>query len=169
MMRIEEKGNDPEQELGDSVIHLAGGCFWGIEKLMKSIPGVLSATSGYANGKENVKPTYETVCTGLTGYKETVRVIYDPAKISLDAILFAFFSVIDPTQKNRQGHDIGSQYQTGIYYSDELSRLTVESIAEIEKERHSKFYVEIEQLKSFFEAEEYHQDYLGKRDNGYVP
>lgn len=167
MMHIEEKGNDAAQESEYSVIYLAGGCFWGIEKLMKAIPGVFSATSGYANGKENVKPTYEAVCTGSTGYRETVKVIYDPVKISLDAILFAFFSVIDPTLKNRQGHDIGSQYQTGIYYSDEPSKRTVERIADIEKERYGKFYVEIEKLKSFFEAEEYHQDYLGKNPSGY--
>jgi len=167
MMRIEDKGNEASQELGYSVIHLAGGCFWGLEKVMKSIPGVKSVTSGYANGKASIIPNYEAVCTGLTGYRETVKVIYDTAKISLDAILFAFFSIIDPTQKNRQGHDIGSQYQTGIYYSDELSKLAVERIAEIEKERYGKFYVEIEKLTSFFEAEEYHQDYLGKNPFGY--
>ena len=166
-MHFKEQADDTSQELEYSVIHLAGGCFWGLEKLMKSIPGVSIAISGYVNGKENIKPTYEDVCTGLTGYKETVKVVYDPAKISLDAILFAFFSVIDPTQKDRQGHDIGSQYQTGIYYSDEYSRLTVERIVEIEKERYSLFYVEIEKLKSFVEAEEYHQDYLGKNPSGY--
>ena len=167
MMRIEDKGNEASQELGYSVIHLAGGCFWGLEKLMKSISGVKSVISGYANGKAGIIPTYEAVCTGLIGYRETVKVIYDPAMISLDAILFAFFNVIDPTQKNRQGHDIGSQYQTGIYYSDEISKLTVERIADIEKERYGKLYVELEKLTSFFEAEEYHQDYLGKNPSGY--
>jgi peptide methionine sulfoxide reductase msrA/msrB len=166
-MSIKDIGNNTGQVSGYKEIHLAGGCFWGIEKLMKSLPGVVSATSGYANGREDINPTYETVCSGLTGFRETVKVIYDPIKISLDAILFAFFSVIDPTQKNRQGNDIGTQYQTGVYYSDEASRLTVERIADIERERHKAFYVEIGLLKNFFEAEEYHQDYIGKNPSGY--
>ncbi len=155
------------QETGLGTVYLAGGCFWGIEKLMKSIPGVISATSGYANGEADTKPSYESVCTGRTGHRETVRVIYDPQRVSLDAILFAFFSVIDSTQKNRQGNDIGTQYQTGIYYSDEPSRLTIERIADVEKERCVEFNVEIAPLKCFFEAEEYHQNYLGKNPSGY--
>ena len=103
-----------KKEVGTGVIYLAGGCFWGLEKLMQSIPGVIRVTSGYANGDPSVKPTYSEVCKGGTGYRETVRVEYKEDKISLDAILFTFFAGIDPTVKNRQGNDIGSQYQTGI-------------------------------------------------------
>ena len=150
-----------------SVIYFAGGCFWGMEKLMRSIPGVVRTTAGYANGKTNVIPDYETVSSGRSGYRETVRVEYDPAQVSLDALLFAFFRVIDPTVENRQGNDRGTQYQTGIYFADEASKNTVLRITEIERERHPAFKVEIGPLQSFYEAEEYHQQYLEKNPNGY--
>jgi len=161
--------NDPAilTEAKVSVIYFAGGCFWGMEKLMRSIPGVVRTTAGYANGKTNVIPDYETVSSGRSGYRETVRVEYDPAQVSLDALLFAFFRVIDPTVENRQGNDRGTQYQTGIYFADEASKDTVMRIAEIERERHPAFKVEIGPLQSFYEAEEYHQQYLEKNPNGY--
>ena len=152
---------------GVNVIYLAGGCFWGIEKLMQSIPGVLSATSGYANGQEKVVPTYELVIGGETGYRETVQVEYDPNQISLDAILFAYFRVIDPTRENAQGADIGTQYQTGIYTVDEESKQIVERVVAVEKNRVKRFVVEVEPLTRFYEAEEYHQDYLDKNPGGY--
>lgn len=152
---------------GVDVIYLAGGCFWGMEKLMQSIPGVVSATNGYANGQAGDAPTYKSVSTGLTGYRETVRVEYEPDKVSLDAILFAYFRVIDPTVENAQGNDRGSQYQTGVYYADEAARATVERIAKIERERHERFVVEIKPLERFYDAEEYHQDYLDKNPGGY--
>jgi peptide methionine sulfoxide reductase msrA/msrB len=145
------------------VIYLAGGCFWGMQKLMQSIPGVVSAVSGYANGNSCAEPTYQVVCTGATGYRETVRVEYDPEKVSLDALLFAYFSVIDPGQRNAQGPDTGTQYQTGIYYADERSGQTAERIANIEREQSKRFFVEIEPLKCFYEAEEYHQRSDGER------
>lgn len=148
-------------------IHLAGGCFWGLEQLMQSISGVVRGVSGYANGDPGVIPNYEKICTGRTGYRETVRVEYRPEIVSLDAILFAFFSVIDPTVRNRQGNDMGSQYQTGIYYSDDESGKVAGRIAGIERSRHKSFHVEIKRLESFFEAEEYHQDYLDKNPGGY--
>jgi peptide methionine sulfoxide reductase msrA/msrB len=152
---------------GIDVIYLAGGCFWGLEKLMESIPGVVNATSGYANGQADVIPTYESVSTGDTGYREIVRVEYDPGKISLDAILFAYFHVIDPTIENVQGNDYGTQYQTGVYYADEEARSAVERIADIERSRHERFVVEIEPLERFLDAEDYHQDYLTKNPAGY--
>lgn len=151
----------------NQTIYLAGGCFWGLEKLMRSIPGVTGATSGYANGCEGLDPTYTAVCAGNTGFKETVRVTYDPAQVSLETLLFQFFSVIDPTQKNRQAHDIGTQYQTGVYYADPASQATVEAVAAIERERRQPFYVEIEPLRNFFPAEDYHQQYLDKNPGGY--
>jgi peptide methionine sulfoxide reductase msrA/msrB len=152
---------------GIEVIYLAGGCFWGIEKLMQSIPGVVDVVSGYANGKADLVPTYNKVLTGNTGYRETVRVEYDPSEVSLDAILFTYFNIIDPTIENRQGNDRGTQYQTGVYYVDEVSQSIVERIAAIERARTSKFVVEIEPLTIFYDAEEYHQDYLDKNPMGY--
>jgi len=152
---------------GIDVIYLAGGCFWGLEKLMHSIPGVVDVVSGYANGSAEVVPTYNRVIRGNTGYRETVRVEYDPSAISLDALLFAYFHVIDPTVENAQGNDRGTQYQTGVYYTDAASQGTVERIVAIEKERHDDFVVEIEPLERFYDAEEYHQDYLDKNPYGY--
>lgn len=165
IMKTDMAGSKAVQE-GNKVIHLAGGCFWGLEQLTQSIPGVVDATSGYANGQEGHMPTYESVVTGTTGYRETVRVEYNPREISLDAILFAYFRVIDSTVENQQGNDRGTQYQTGVYYDDD-SKETVERIVAIEKQRSKDFAVEIEPLARFYTAEEYHQDYLDKNPNGY--
>jgi len=150
-----------------NVIYLAGGCFWGMEQLMQSIPGVIDAQSGYANGTGKDDANYQTVIGGRTGFRETVRVEYDPGQVSLDALLLAYFYVIDPTVKNGQGNDIGTQYQTGIYYTNEEAKATVERIAEIEKSRSEKFFVEIGPLVNFYPAEEYHQNYLEKNPMGY--
>lgn len=123
------------QDTTDHVIYLAGGCFWGIEQLMQSIPGVLDAQSGYANGTGEADANYRTVSTGKTGFRETVRVEYDPEQVSLDALLLAYFYVIDPTVENQQGNDRGTQYQTGVYYTNEAAKETVERIAAIERSR----------------------------------
>lgn len=152
---------------GVSVIYLAGGCFWGMEKLMQTIPGVVDVVSGYANGKAEIEPDYYRVVAGGTEYRETVRVEYDPDQVSLDALLFAYFHVIDPTIENAQGNDIGTQYQTGVYYADEESQAAVERVAAIERERTPVFLVEIKPLERFYDAEEYHQDYLDKNPYGY--
>ncbi len=167
--QMTQAGYDPSYigKEGVDVIYLAGGCFWGLEKLMESLPGVVDVVSGYANGDASIEPTYNKVISGQTGYRETVRVEYQPDVISLDAILFAYFQVIDPTIKNQQGNDVGTQYQTGVYYTDETSMATVERIASIERGRNEKFVVEIEAFERFFEAEEYHQDYLEKNPLGY--
>lgn len=150
-----------------SAIYFAGGCFWGMEKLMQSIPGVIDAVSGYANGTCEADATYETVCSGRTGFRETVRVEYDPGRVSLDQLLFAYFAVVDPTVRNRQGHDFGTQYQAGIYYTDDDAKRTVERVACVERRRADRFFVEIGPLKNFFPAEAYHQDYLDKNPGGY--
>src|SRR5690554_973567 len=98
-------------------IWLAGGCFWGVEAYFSRVRGVVATTAGYANGeKEN--PTYEEVCSGTTGHAETVHVVYDPEVISLAQLLQYFFQIIDPTARNRQGNDVGSQYRSGVYYRD---------------------------------------------------
>lgn len=160
------KDNSYQPKENTKVIYLAGGCFWGVEKLVQSIPGVIEGTSGYANGTI-VNPTYEQVCEGTTNFRETVRVEYDPSIVSLDTILYAYFSVVDPTIENRQGNDIGTQYQTGIYYSDEQSMNTIKKIVENEKSRVDTFKVEVKPLENFYEAEEYHQNYLDKNPSGY--
>ena len=151
----------------ENVIYMAGGCFWGLEQLMQSINGVIDAESGYANGTCEADANYKTVCKGDTGFRETVRVEYDPEQVSLDALLLAYFYVIDPTVENQQGNDIGSQYQTGVYYTNDKAKETVERIAEIERERNEKFFVEISPLKNYYPAEEHHQDYLEKNPGGY--
>lgn len=151
---------------GRNVIYLAGGCFWGMQKLMTSIAGVTDTTCGYANGSAE-NPTYEQVCSGDTGARETVRVIYDPSKVSLDTLLYAFFSVIDPTQVDRQGNDVGSQYQTGIYFIDDEGGATAKRIAATERTRYGVCHVEVEPLKSFYVAADEHQDYLEKNPVGY--
>ncbi len=150
-----------------NVIYLAGGCFWGIEHLMASIPGVIDAESGYANGRNPEDANYRTICTEDTGFRETVRVEYDPEKVSLDALLMAYFYVIDPTVQNRQGNDVGTQYQTGVYYTSDEAKETVERIADIECSRRPEFHVEIGPLVNYYTAEEYHQDYLARNPNGY--
>lgn len=151
----------------ENVIYLAGGCFWGMEHLMQSIPGVIDAKSGYANGTDESDANYETVSRGKTGFRETVRVEYDPQQVSLDALLLAYFYVIDPTVKNQQGNDRGTQYQTGVYYTNEKAKEVVERIADIERSRAKEFFVEIGPLMNFYTAEEYHQDYLEKNPSGY--
>ena len=154
--------NEPE-----NVIYLAGGCFWGIEHLMASISGVIDAESGYANGRNPEDANYQTICSEDTGFRETVRVEYDPGQVSLDALLMAYFYVIDPTVQNRQGNDIGTQYQTGVYYTNDAAKETVERIAAIERSRSPEFHVEIGPLLNYYPAEEYHQDYLVKNPYGY--
>lgn len=152
----------------ENVIYLAGGCFWGIEHLMASIPGVIDAQSGYANGTGAEDANYEAVSGKITGFRETVRVEYDPEQVSLDALLMAYFYVIDPSMENRQGNDVGPQYQAGVYYTNEKAKETVERIAELEKNRSNRlFLVEIGPLLNYYPAEEYHQDYLQKNPSGY--
>ncbi|HYE09624.1 MAG TPA: peptide-methionine (S)-S-oxide reductase MsrA, partial [Patescibacteria group bacterium] len=148
-------------------IWLAGGCFWGVEAYMSRIYGVYDVTTGYANGnKEN--PSYEEVCTGNTGFAETVHVRYDPDRIELKMLLTQFFKVIDPTSKFRQGNDVGSQYRSGIYYKDESDKAIIdEVVALVQKEYTQEIQTEVLPLKSYYLAEEYHQDYLEKNPNGY--
>lgn len=157
-----EEGNNTDMK----TIYFAGGCFWGLEKLMGLVPGVQDAQSGYANGHK-ANPTYEEVCRGDTGHREAVRVTYDPAIMGLNDLMRLFYSVIDPTVRDRQAHDIGSQYQTGIYWAEEADRDAVLAYAEQEKGKHSAFHVELGPLTAFWPAEDYHQDYLDKNPQGY--
>jgi len=145
----------------------AGGCFWGIEKLYRSIPGVVDAVAGYANGDSPENANYEAVCTGYTGYREAVRVSYDTDAVSLKKLLFAYYCVIDPTRWHRQAMDFGSQYQTGLYWEDEEDGRVVRAVSEMEATRNREFYVELFPLSCFYPAEEYHQRYLEKNRDGY--
>ncbi|MGV8984417.1 peptide-methionine (S)-S-oxide reductase MsrA [Clostridium sp.] len=150
-----------------SEIWLAGGCFWGIEAYMSRVYGVYDVTSGYANGNID-NPTYEQVCTGETNFAETVHVLYDPERVSLETLLTSFFKVIDPTSENRQGNDVGDQYRSGIYYKNEMDKKVIDIVINSQQKKYtSKIYTEVMPLKNFFLAEEYHQDYLEKNPNGY--
>lgn len=147
-------------------IYLAGGCFWGMEHALQLLHGIIETEAGYANGTLD-HPSYEAVCTDTTGHRETVRAVYDPERISLETILKAYFICIDPTLKNRQAGDIGSQYQTGIYTVDADSETRVETYLKEERKKYPAFFVEYGPLKSFWPAEEYHQKYLDKTPGGY--
>lgn len=148
-------------------IYLAGGCFWGLEKYISGIRGVTSTQVGYANG-QTANPTYEDVCYRNTGHAETVEVHYDPTILKLPFLLDLFYEAIDPTSVNRQGGDKGTQYRSGIYYSD-ISELPVimNSIKELQSRNVKTIAVEVLPLKNFYPAEDYHQKYLDKNPNGY--
>lgn len=148
------------------VIYFAGGCFWGTQRVFQLLDGVLTTRVGYANGN-TLNPTYKEVCTDTTGFRETVEVTYDDSLIPLTTLLDAYFLCVDPTVKNRQGHDIGSQYQTGVYYTEESDLPTISAYFEKKKKEYPLFCVELDPLKNFYEAEEYHQDYLIKNPEGY--
>lgn len=150
-----------------SEIYLAGGCFWGMEKYLGSIRGVISTEVGYANGNK-LNPTYEEVCTSNTGHAETVKIEYDKEVIDLEFLLNIYYQAIDPTSVNRQGGDTGPQYRTGIYYVNEQDRQIIEkSIAELAKKYTAPIAIEVKPLENFSPAEEYHQKYLDKNPGGY--
>lgn len=146
-------------------IYLAGGCFWGVQAYIDRVKGVKETIVGYANGK-TANPSYHDI--KRTGHVETVKVIYDNELLALDKLLELFFKVIDPTVKNRQGHDIGTQYRTGIYYTDQDDKSLIdEFIKAKQKDYKKKIVTEIKPLENFYKAEEYHQDYLEKNPSGY--
>ena len=148
-------------------IVLGGGCFWGMEAYFKRFEGILKTEVGYANG-HTIDPTYKEVCTNTTGHAEVLYIEYDPSVITLEFLLMHLWKVIDPTLLNRQGGDIGSQYRTGIYYYDEADLLIIEASKEAEQQKYEKRIVtEVEPLKVYYPAEEYHQDYLTKNPGGY--
>ncbi len=148
-------------------IHLAGGCFWGLEHAFHGLPGVISTECGYVNGDPLFVPDYMLVCSGKFGYREAVCVDYDPVIISLEDILAVFFLLIDPTQERRQGNDVGIQYQTGVYWTDSDSEDVIRRVFAEQESLHSEFHVEMGPLTFWSPAEEYHQEYLEKNPNGY--
>ena len=147
------------------------GCFWGAEKLFWNIPGVYSTAVGYAGG-ETKNPSYDEVCSGMTNHTEAVLVVFDPKKVSYEALLKAFWEGHDPTQGMRQGNDSGTQYRSAIYaYGDEQLQKALSSKnafeSELKKKGFSSITTEIQPPPEFYYAEDYHQQYLAKNLNGY--
>ena len=150
----------------NKTIYIAGGCFWGTQKFFDQFEGVMKTEVGYANGP-NSAPSYEDVCRS-SGHAETVFIEYDDEKISLEELLHYYFMVIDPLSLNQQGHDIGVQYRTGIYYTDPDDLLAIQSVVDdVERQVGKPLAVEVMPLENFFTAEEYHQKYLDKNPGGY--
>jgi len=148
-------------------IYFAGGCFWGTEHFFKQVRGVVSTEVGYANGN-TTNPTYKEVCYTNTGFAETVKVIYNPDVLKLEQLIDLYFKTIDPTSLNQQGNDRGSQYRTGIYFTDAGdSEIIARKLIELSTNLTGRVVVENLPLKNFYTAEEYHQDYLGKNPGGY--
>ena len=148
-------------------VYFAGGCFWGTQHYFKQIKGVVNTCVGYANSTIP-HPTYHEVGTGMTMAAEGVEVQYDPAVVSLEFLIELYFKSIDPTSLNRQGGDKGTQYRTGIYYTNaEQQHIIIDTVNRLAKDYDRPVVVEIMQLKNFYPAEEYHQDYLDKNPDGY--
>lgn len=170
LMSTTEKQKGSPLKPGLEKATLAGGCFWGMEDIIRNIPGVLQTTTGYMGG--NIPdPTYNDVKTGTTGYAESVEVVFDPKKLSYEKLLEYFFRMHDPTTKDRQGNDLGTQYRSAIFYHSEQQK----KIAELVKARVNRsgkwknpVVTEIVLPGQFYPAEEYHQDYLQKNPGGYT-
>ncbi|KAJ6808203.1 uncharacterized protein M6B38_167590 [Iris pallida] len=147
---------------GREFAQLGAGCFWGVELALQRVPGVSSTEVGYSQGLIH-QPSYEDVCTGTTGHSEVVRVQYDPSECRYEDLLDVFWSRHDPTTLNRQGHDVGTQYRSGIYfYSQEQEKAARESLERHQEALNRKIVTEILPAKKFYRAEEYHQQYLAK-------
>jgi methionine-S-sulfoxide reductase len=150
--------------------YLAGGCFWGMEELVRQIPGVIETEVGYSGGKVP-NATYEIVRTGRSGHAESLKVVFDPQQLSYRHLLFEFFRMHDPTTSNRQGNDMGTQYRSAIFYVDEEQRLTAEEVIRIVDASgawQAKVVTTLEPFGEFYRAEEYHQKYLVKHPHGYT-
>lgn len=154
--------------MSTSSIVLGGGCFWCLEAVFQRIPGVTAVTPGYAGGRSDA-PTYEQVCTGTTGHAEVVRIEYDNAKISLRQLLDFFFAAHDPTTLNYQGADVGTQYRSIVFYSDEPEhRIIDEARLAAQVDLSDPIVTEVAQLRKFYSAETYHHDYFNRnRESGY--
>lgn len=149
---------------------LAGGCFWGMQDLIRKLPGVVSTRVGYAGGHTSA-PGYNTVKTGTTGHAESIEIVFDTSVTSYRAILEFFFQIHDPTTSDRQGNDIGSQYRSAIFYGGEDQKaVALDTIADVEASGiwPGKVVTEVVAAGEFFEAEDFHQDYLERIPNGYT-
>jgi peptide methionine sulfoxide reductase msrA/msrB len=148
---------------------LAGGCFWGVEEILRQIPGVLATEVGYTGGTTK-DPSYEQICTGRTGHAEGLRIVFDPARLSYAELLKVFFRMHDPTTLNRQHNDIGTQYRSAIFYTSDEQRQTAERV-KAETDQSGRFkrpiVTEITKASEFYPGEDYHQKYLVKNPGGY--
>jgi peptide-methionine (S)-S-oxide reductase len=156
---------------GLQTVVLGSGCFWGTEEIFWQLPGVWTTAVGYAGGRTE-HPSYEEVCSGMTGHTEAVLVVFDPNIVTLPELLTVFFETHDPTQGMRQGNDIGTQYRSAIYYTDDAQRAVAEKAkaavtATLQGEGYPVATTEIAPLGEFYYAEPYHQQYLAKNPNGY--
>ena len=152
------------------IVYLAGGCFWGMEELVRLIPGVLETEVGYTGGN-TPNACYEQVTTGKTGHAESLKIEFNSEQLSFRHLLFEFFRMHNPTTQNRQGNDVGSQYRSAIFYlSEEQKRLAEEVIKIVDEsgEWQARVVTEVVPFKEFYRAEEYHQKYLLKQPHGYT-
>jgi len=155
----------PEPAEGQAVVTLGAGCFWCVEAVLQRVDGVVAITSGYMGGKTE-NPTYEQVTTGTTGHAEVVRVIYDPAKLPLSKLLEWFWKLHDPTQLNRQGNDVGTQYRSSIFFHKaEDEAVARDSMKAAQKDFQKPIVTEITAASAFYAAEVYHQDYYSRNKN----
>ncbi len=162
--------NKPTVKDGLQTATLAGGCFWGMEEILRKIPGIKETEVGYTGGFLD-NPTYENVKKGASGHAESIQVKFDPKVISYETILGFFFRMHDPTTRNRQGNDVGTQYRSAIFYADEEQKKTAEKVkADVQKSGKWKneIVTEIVPAKTFYPAEKYHQDYLQQNPGGYT-
>ena len=149
---------------------LGAGCFWGVEQILRAIPGIVKTEVGYAGGTM-ARPSYELVCTGITGHAEVVLIEYDPNVLTFESLLDVFFRLHDPTTLNRQHNDIGTQYRSVIFtFNDEQKKIAHEVIAQLNQKQVFKnpIVTQVESFSNYFSAEEYHQDYLIKNPTGYM-
>ena len=156
---------------GHEVVVFGMGCFWGAERIFWQIPGVYSTSAGYAGGFTR-NPTYEEACSGTTGHAEVVQVVYDPAKVSYETLLKAFWENHDPTQGMRQGNDVGTQYRSAIYTTTDAQLATAKASLEafqpvVTAAGHGAITTEIKPLTAYYYAEDYHQQYLSDAKNPY--
>jgi peptide-methionine (S)-S-oxide reductase len=167
---LKEENIKSKLETGMDTITLGAGCFWCVEAVFQNLQGVVSVTSGYMGGSVN-KPTYKEVCTGETGHAEVVQLVYDKSLVRLEEILEAFFLTHDPTTLNRQGNDFGTQYRSAIFYHSELQKQIAEGIIlalDQSKAYSNKIVTEVTIAKTFFKAEDYHQNYFNdNKTQGY--
>ncbi len=150
--------------------YLAGGCFWGMEELVRLIPGVVETEVGYTGG-DTPNARYDQVKTGNTGHAESLKIVFNPQQLSYRHLLFEFFRMHNPTTRNQQGNDIGTQYRSAIFYLNEEQKRTAEEViktVDASGDWKAKAVTEVVPFKEFFRAEEYHQKYLVKNPNGYT-
>jgi methionine-S-sulfoxide reductase len=150
--------------------YLSGGCFWGMEELVRQIPGVLETEVGYTGG-QTPNATYEVVKTGRSGHAESLKIVFDTKQLTYRHLLFEFFRMHNPTTRNQQGNDVGTQYRSAIFYMNEEQKHTAEEViktVDASGEWKAKVVTEVVPFKAFYRAEDYHQDYLVKHPHGYT-